>query len=592
MTNSCYHPDWNPYGTYKDSADKFWYESTLLNSVADCFKPANIGTVNGRPDGKTDTNIYKDQFIDCREFSFNFTEQQMKDRVKELELEQISGDVVTIGILSGLRVRCGDAGTSVNIDNSSVAQTGLTGILQATVNSIVFKVDIVDGYVEDSAFRSACIAEGASYTWILPSVSWALVVKQNTHLSQGTRLHTTRHGNTTRWPATALSRLSEGKSLIGYPLLVNQDGTDSIPDGTTNLNIIFDEKYTNGINRVYSDNLGTSYGEQPWSALVNYENATGNGFYSIPEPTNRYQLFNYTAQNTTQSSATKQVIDVEPKVIATNSHSIYKGSAIGNCIGKVLVGSDSNGLESEHLGNIQTKGALCDDTGTQNYNNFPVGEFLLCTGVNIAGIEGHYYYRVSPGNPIPRTTPLDDETYWLDYGSSPITTQPSHKTLQLDNSTSTAVKYFNATSVENRDVFVSRFLEEMVWDYDLDGFDDVVTISAGVAFNYTASDSSPKIITFSGFDNDTFNGKLFITKNSWSATLNADYLADKYIKDGALYIYPDTLWTRFEPFNGNGFGDNNKFNQLTNGTETDLNGNTISTKVINQFTGFKHKGGN
>ena len=62
MTNSCYHPVFNHNGTYKDSADKFWYESTLLNSVADCFKTANIGTANGRPDNKG-LNVYKNDFI-------------------------------------------------------------------------------------------------------------------------------------------------------------------------------------------------------------------------------------------------------------------------------------------------------------------------------------------------------------------------------------------------------------------------------------------------------------------------------------------------------------------------------------------------
>lgn len=59
MANTIYHPVYNPHGTMKASDDKFWYETTVsITSLYDCILPANVGTVNGRPDGKKSDTIY------------------------------------------------------------------------------------------------------------------------------------------------------------------------------------------------------------------------------------------------------------------------------------------------------------------------------------------------------------------------------------------------------------------------------------------------------------------------------------------------------------------------------------------------------
>jgi hypothetical protein len=569
----------------------------------------STSTTSGRPDDRVESYLYSNQFVETREFSFNFTEQQMKDRVKELELEQISGDVSFIApyyfngvtITTAYNTGSGYFITDTIGNDTYFASIGdlvyifgdngkLLVIRILTVGIQLQLANMLFIWAGSSTYGNRaeivpelCIGEFNNATDIqtgfpVGTKLYICSVKQNNHLSQGTRLHTDIIGSIENYPSSKLNRLAENKPLIGqYLLLVDDSGNSMIPDGSM-LDRTVSNKSTEELQAVFTGDGGDSW--STWNTFQLGFTSITNSFSSTM-PSSRVAMCPYTSQNTAQSSIPKQVIDVEPKVIATNSHSIYKGSAVGNCIGKVLTGNGENGYESKYLenGGISTG---WNYTTEQDGVDIKIGDKVLVTANSSSGTVGNIYIRTTAdlNNAYLSTTTGFGAGYWPLYS----TVKPSHETLQLDNSVSAAVKYFNATSVENRDVFVSRFLQEMVWDYDL------VTISAGVAFNYTASDSSLKIITFSGFDNDTFNGKLFITKNSWSATLNADYLADKYIKDGALYIYPDTLWTRFKPFNGNGFGDNNKFNQLTNGTETDLNGNTTSTKVINQFTGFKYKG--
>jgi hypothetical protein len=510
LNKGAYHPDFNPYGCanfYVNGIDAYgeWYQlgtgtgSFDKNSVAGCFigrdgltDGVNYATgyvssaKSGRP-GETNNNtpyydiVYPNQFIDMREYAFNPTAQQMKDRVKELELEQISGDVVTIAVDT--------EATNANGTRNIVTISGVVN------NKYLIRVDgnitlYPDGYYNDGYIFNVTKGVGGyingtsnyndandPYFYIDPvlggtssyNYNWSVgdevifwKTKQNTHLSQGTRLHTDIIGDPANYPSSKTDRLAEGKPLIGqYPLLVDDSGNSLIPDGnvlTPKLSskaplIALENKI------IYSDDSGATY-----SLLTGRTNSVIDNTLNVGGASGALSLASYTAQNTTPQSDPKQVIDVEPKVISTNSHSIYKGSAIGNCIGKVLVGNGSNGYESKYLENSEVLQA--QHKASSNYSRLMnAGEYII--NYNSNNDANGLYKVILSITDNPKTTNLDNTSYYklittnvVSEDDTFVCIAPIHSTLNLDNSTDTAVKWFNATTVEDNDVFVGRFLQE------------------------------------------------------------------------------------------------------------------------------------
>jgi hypothetical protein len=272
LNKGAYHPDFNAYGTAGgrgQGADLLtsgtsyqWFNTTALDgewqSTAQTFVFADAdfdapyypmasetGSVSStqyydyRPDSKFYDIIYKDQFIDMREYSFNFTEQQMKDRKKELKLEQISGDVVTCELTqTSISGKGGSGYYFINLESGlSVTEALLTEYTCQVFNKTTGKMYYlrysnasfptrVYLYSSNSfAFNTYDATETAT-TWAEQTVGDEIVIiliKQNNHLSQGTRLHNRLYGDPASYPSTIKNRLSEGKPIIAEPVLVSDD---------------------------------------------------------------------------------------------------------------------------------------------------------------------------------------------------------------------------------------------------------------------------------------------------------------------------------------------------------------------------------
>jgi hypothetical protein len=163
-------------------------------------------------------------------------------------------------------------------------------------------------------------------------------------------------------------------------------------------------------------------------------------------------MISYTSQNTPVSQADPlPVIEVNPKAIANNSHSIYKGAMLTNEIsGKVSVGNGSNGFESRVLENAEV--------GVYDFNSSVgtvdlLGELRIVkaiVGNFTTGIENHLYKRIdgNSGAIDLSTQSFTFHTQWEDLGLAPITSTPQHSTINLDNSDSSASKRFDMLCVD------------------------------------------------------------------------------------------------------------------------------------------------
>jgi len=145
---------------------------------------------------------------------------------------------------------------------------------------------------------------------------------------------------------------------------------------------------------------------------------------------------------------------------------------------------------------------------------------------------------------------------------------PTHKTLDLANGNSPTVKAFPYITQENSQYYLQWVYKEMIWDTTLDDsteFTDIApatvigSVTDGQGLNVTSGD---------------LNG-YWISQSTTNHTTSFD--SDGWVEvDGKLYWSNSGGAAWFKRWNGNGFGDDNKFN-IVNGESTvlDDNGNAV-----------------
>jgi len=147
-----------------------------------------------------------------------------------------------------------------------------------------------------------------------------------------------------------------------------------------------------------------------------------------------------------------------------------------------------------------------------------------------------------------------------------LTTTPKHSTIALDNQSITASKSLISQTSEGTQVFT----QEMIWDYDLDEANDIINSvdSSDGTQDYTQGQ-------YYRVTSGVLIGKIYLCLiDINNVNLDAFIQVDEYLREiGGQDNY-------FKEWSGTGFGDTNQFDQLTSGTQSDLNGNTIQTKVL------------
>lgn len=594
LNKGAYHPVWNVAGTkyfrrvdLSEYTTTPWYSNlapTIL-SVANSFMlntyvslAAGNGTsLSGRPDSKFYDIIYQDQFIsfESSELAYKPTELEMKEIREYEKFKGVEGCVSfakvsdTVARDSGNHVLYSYGnGVLVCKDSSFKPEYDDTKYLLISNDFSITKIVTFEKYSTSPDYYCVAVNAGLGLPAQNSNIQYKIIrITKYSYNSKGTSLTTDLIGSPLNYPTILKDRLAEGKGVFGInPLLVSDTGVNLIPEGTLKYYKLTG-KATNLKDWLYSDNDGDTYGVS--NVPFDY---TKNSTTTTTDPSNRIRIANYTSQNNPyQATTSRTVLTVEPKVIASNSHSLYKGAITGNCIGKVQVGNGSNGYESKVLENTE-----------KDRDDY---DFIVTAGTT---------YTIKTGNYVLRSTNLDDNgivferiggdvtstfnASFLDYPTlyRPIygfVTTPIHQSITLDNANSPASKWFEGLCYDDDYVYPFVVMEEMIWDYDLNN--NGTTNEGDLEFvSITSTATSATAGIYYHITDGQFEGYWYVVKS----VSGVSFQSSEWVEiDNKLCYQALNNQVYLERFDGNGFGDDDKFTQLTNGTLIDLNGNTVKT---------------
>jgi len=642
LNKGAHHPDLNFYGTratYPSTVTTSnWHWSATarpLISVADTFLYATTGVGDGtgviggastrilkayngtiyiptRPNSLYSNIVYPSQFIYAPDYSKLPDELTRKRMEKNLE----GADEGVSGLVSIEPNKSSDADGSVGdaiwSDGFTLSKyshlIGTNVTIYSISDSGVFRVTIAYVLsVETNVLRLKDSIVRSNGTYYIPG--------QIHHLSQGSHLITDRIGDPANWEQVALDRLAEGKPLIGQnALLVSDTGQNLIPNASHDNETVI-EAYWDGIANDYFkvSNKAIELGysgvfliKGAWNAYTENGTVGANsmhhyiennnvvidldstvGSITIAEHNAISGMLNYTANNNPAiKSDPLPMLSVEPKVVMSSSHSLYKGASVGNMNGKIQVSDSARSYESKVLENAEVATATYDvgvgsvvtlgayqtykiiDDGFTNVTKGDVVEYVGA-GTGVWTVSAMTFDHVASAD-------------WNLQSRGFLATTPEHSTTTLSASTSPASKYFTGYAYDENGIEYRTYnLEEMEWDTVIDNADDFTDITETTALDGLFATTPNIHVTngiFEGYWHITQDiGGLFLSHVSWSE------VGDKLIwSNGETYA---TRWT------GLGWGDNNQFNNLTNSTHTDLNGNVMKTSFFSVPTGFKQSKG-
>ena len=494
LNKGSFHEDLNKFGTKSFGepgvADHFWHTSFAsdFTTVAGMFGYSDTGYVASTKTSGTDSTgsfhtagkfydiVYKDQFTYVPEYANKKSiQEEARQSIDLLSADEGVSELVSI--------------TRLSPPGSVLYFFTTTSIYLYRPDSLDFSVgDYVSAVAYDSSFGfisvSGIVTEviSSALRLTIPAVSVTTGVQFDNamtfsngsipHLSQGSHLITDRIGNPTNWEQVALDRLAEGKSLIGQnALLVGQDGSSYVSAGT--IDIIFSSKLTANYNALWTNNAGASYTSFNTDSTVS---KVLNEF-AQRDTTNYIFIAPYTANNNPAiKSDPLPMLTVEPKVTMTNSHSLYKGAAVGNMNGKIQVGNGARSYESKVLENAEII------SYTKNMNStiavgHRIGEIYYNeNGVNPNNVYGGYY-EVHTGFGATTSTTAGFAGNSTLIAIEGVLLSAEHQTASLTASTSPSSKFFSGYAYDENGI-----------EYRTYSLQEIVDAGAGV-YNSTEFDN-------------------------------------------------------------------------------------------------------
>ena len=271
-----YHPWFNEFGTagYQYLEDKtntvLWYSSDNLygDSTVNSFLKRTVHTARdgsisvgeafARPDDRFYDKVYQNQALDLRLKAYSESNLDLVDSVANgIENGSVSGVEGMIETLY-LNSRQGNiyySGSSlevyINQPNLSLV-VGDIVFLQDSENDYYIKTKITligQDEVGDGSPVVLDIANPLFVSGTRPTSGYInplrtpTITKQSNNLFKSELPHTDLIGSPDNYPQSLKDRLASGKSVVGMnPLLVGQDGTDYIPDGSGSINFILSKR--------------------------------------------------------------------------------------------------------------------------------------------------------------------------------------------------------------------------------------------------------------------------------------------------------------------------------------------------------------
>ena len=493
LNAGAYHPVYNIMGTFLSARESDgvagatqWYSSTVKIGMDSMYESilfrtqrsdqlGAVGGYSGRPDSKFYDKVYLNGFgglIPSSKYLAyagkempRLLDSESNELLSESWLEEgveIVECLMAYAITTNyIAIEKGTSGARNEPRDFTASNIKVGGSIYVS-NGEIGRIETVDE--QETYYRiylDRAISSTTSDTILIPFTKPHLL----TYKSSTT---TDIIGSPSNYPTDWLSHLASGKSIVGNALLVGQDGTSCIPDGTSK-EYIFCKKGTEGLNSQYSNNSGDTWAST--TAWNIYMMSVGNS-HTDNIVTGQIRLMNYQSANQSAlQSDPQRVLQVQPKAIASNSHSVYKGAMMTYAgTGKVAVGNGSNGLESRLVENVDIPTEPIDII-VNVVMPLVQGEFYWIYEDSISAEFGVGIYERT-GASTASYTPTTSHTYGTAFGwefRGISATTPDHNTISLDNSNSPATKWFTTLAeMEDGELAIQTFSEE--GKYNVSGY--------------------------------------------------------------------------------------------------------------------------
>jgi len=470
LNGLAYHPIYSAQGCRQFSDNKDWYETTdTVTSVYDCHANRSSSTTSGRPDGKVENIVYYEQLIFKPTYSQQANEHDLLAESIDLGMAEYTG----VETLIRNQELASATQTTVAVLNSE-PEPVIGGSIYH--NSLARRIE---SYVDDDT------------NWVMTlNSSMAIVVdtdiyyttKANHNLTQGTALSVKAVCDPQYLPSDWLSYLAGGNSVdIDFALVNVNDGTSMLPDGVID-DFLMPTKIlsaSTGGDLIYDNSAGT-WGAGTTDIATNVDNI----ITSTNLPADDVSLSSYTSQNEPFSQSDPMPVKlVQPKTIATNSHSIYKGAMLTKCVtGKVAVGNGVRGLESKVLENAEFYSGSYD-------GEIEVGVNIIVKHGDVVKVVddsfddasyGEYYQRNGSDisfTPLASGTGFQNPTFW-----ESLQTTPEHTPITLDEEDSPSCKVFKTLAVDpdNNEYCIQPMGKEVIFDVDYGDTGEFEQLTNGV----------------------------------------------------------------------------------------------------------------
>lgn len=280
-------------------------------------------------------------------------------------------------------------------------------------------------------------------------------------------------GNSTYYPQILKDRITSG--VVTQVLLntVDDNGNSNIPDGIKT-SFKMNKKMIQNYEVLKSTDSGVTWSKLASGFTVDLIANTIN-FTVAPLATDIILISNEASNDPYVVCDPKPVVNVEPKVIASNTHSIYKeGKTASQITGKITVGDGLRGLESKTLENVNLlevepqyinsdesalftyiKGNVYTIT---NQNNIAVDLILECL-ITTTYDTGTWNNSTIDDYGVKFNV---DNTYYFKLLNSRILTTPEHNATVLDKEVSATAKWFNVLEEDDYGLHAGIYGQELV----------------------------------------------------------------------------------------------------------------------------------
>lgn len=580
LNKGAYHPVHNPMGSrgrtnVANSGWVRWYVTDQpKDSVADVFSITGgrwalqhedmvLGS-NTRPDSRWYFKIYEkglnalvDRRMDTKVYSKAEMLENSVELLKELREDYGAGMVDTI---------------TVTVTPPSVQFPRLLVYVSSRRN-----IEIGDMVLGSRVVVISTNAYGP-YVYLEPGFhAWATTLSVGTHVgitrqsnvsTQGEQFVTDLTGDPSNYPQMIKDRLASGGSVLMSPLLVPVDGTTSL--------FSMSSKVKKDLGVVFTGNLGVTWVSSSLSINLTTNKSTTGLLYSSLNG-----LSCYVADiDPVHKDVTRTLVHIDDKVYASNNHSIHRlGDYTRAITGKVPVASG----RGEGKTSVEQKNLEGITGGGYDYLTVAGMETVLAASETRFKLGADYVGdRFKVGDIVWYTA--GDLTSWLvtyssiDNGTSNWKLAPAeaatHSDIGLNNSDSPAAKFYKGIAQEGGQAMLQVEGREMVWDSpsgDAHTFED----------RTSAANTLPVLNRLYHVTNGRFEGYYLCVRPTTTSLSSVDWY-----RNGDGDIVWKSGYTYWKVWDGNGFGDNNKFDSTT----IDVNGKAIVSGSFSARLPYRIKG--